>query len=119
MASKRIRTNINLEPMTIGMLHYMLEVGESDTMYELIDVLVNAFAEHYAEENEISFDELKEEAIARFQKSRRPLSQKSKLDQERSAKMAMGNLRTRGKSNDILGGKVIKDVDEPTIDGGF
>ena len=103
----RIRTNLTLEPLTLGILRYLIEVGDVDSLYEIIDILVETYAENYAEVNGVDFNELKHEAMELFTKSRRPQSTKSKEEQMKDARKSLEKMKIKRRTNDSLGGKII------------
>lgn len=103
----RTKTNLTLEPLTLGILHYLVDLGETDNLYAIIDELVAAYAEHYCEENGVDNESFKKKAIEMFHKKRRPQSTKSKEQQERDAKKSVKRMKIKTKA---------KSVDEVAID---
>lgn len=116
----KVKTNLRLEPTTLGYLHYLLEKGEVTSLYGIIDTLVAAFAEHYAEENDLDIKEVTVEAMEIYHKTRRPQSKKSQKEQFTSAKQSMNRVAINKKkkefNNDILGGVPIT---EGSLKGNF
>lgn len=95
----RDKSNITLDVLTLGILRYLRDEGETTTFYDLIDTLVYAYAENYAEENDLDFKELQKDAIRLYERSRRPKTKKGKREQKESAKKAVAKVGSRKRSH--------------------
>ena len=113
----KTKTNLRLEAMTLGYLHYLVKSGETTNLYSIIDLLVETYVSHLAEENNLDIKAINEEAYALYIESRRPQTSKSKEVQIQNAKKSMGRLNFKKKTgNSMLGGEEIK---PGSLKGGF
>ena len=87
-------TNIRISPITIGYLHYLVREGETQQLYEIIDVLVANYIEFIAEENEKDIKSINEEAMELYRATRRPQTKRSKQEQDSIAKKSMERLKS-------------------------
>lgn len=90
-------TNIRISPITIGYLHYLVREGETQQLYEIIDVLVANYIEFIAEENEKDIKSINEEAMELYRATRRPQTKRSKQEQDSIAKKSMERLKSNKK----------------------
>lgn len=95
-------TNLTLEVVTIGYLRYLVDVGETRSLYSILDTLVLAYVEQYAEDNDLDMDDITKEAIRLYENSRRPQSAKSEEEQKLSAKRSLGRLSGKSKNSGMF-----------------
>lgn len=99
----KARSYIRLEVTTTAYLHYLLEKGETDSLYGIIDLLVKVYMESFVAENNLKANEVLDEAMKIYQKTRRPQSKKSKEEQLTSVRKSLGKLNAKRKVGDMLG----------------
>ena len=98
----KTKTNLRLEAMTLGYLHYLVKNGETTNLYSIIDLLVETYVSHLAEENNLDIKAINEEAYALYIESRRPQTSKSKDEQSMNAKKSMGKLNVKKKTGSSM-----------------
>lgn len=115
MTLAKRKTHLRLDYLTLGLLRYFKENGETETNYELIDILVETYAEHYAEINELDFEELKIEALELQEQAVRPQTTKTKEENRANALKALAKatvLTGKRKSKGVLDANIEDEVDD-------
>lgn len=109
------KTHLRLDYLTLGLLRYFKENGETQTNYELIDILVETYAEHYAEINELDFEELKIEALELQEQAVRPQTTKTKEENRADALKSLAKatvLTGKRKPKGVLDANIEDEVDD-------
>ena len=108
-------TNLTLEVITVGYLRYLIDVGETRSLYSILDTLVLAYVEQYAEINDLDMDDITKDAIRLYENSRRPQSIKTEEEQKQMARRSLGKLGGKSKNN----GMFDEDVDIDSLADNF
>lgn len=83
------RTTLNLSIISIGFLRYLKDIGDANEMADTIDILVAAYMREYADQNEISYEELEKKAIRFYESTRLTYDEEAKRKQESMIEQAM------------------------------
>lgn len=102
-------TRLKIEPITSGYLYFLLERNEINSMHEIVNVLVAAYVENYAEENDLDMGEVDKAALRLYTQTRKPQTKANAEKQKNFALQSVKKLKTM-KDREI--------VDEETIVAG-
>lgn len=102
-------TRLKLEPRISGYLYFLLERNEISSIHEIINILVAAYVENYAEENGLDMKEVDKEALRLYTQTRKPQTKANAEKQKNFALQSVKKLKTM-KDREI--------VDEETITAG-